>query len=208
MGRKCLIISGGDEEKIGDVECAFVIGCDRGCLYAEKQGIRPDLCVGDFDSYGGPLPDGVPVLRSPSEKDDTDTMIAMRYAVENGFNSVTIRCAFGGRLDHTLANLETMVYGAEAGLLVTATGKNEYAAAFGHMTGEFVIPRREGYSLSVFAGCGEARGVTIKGTKYVMENGTVSSSFPIGVSNEWAAAKASVSVGRGTLLVISSKKEF
>ena len=58
--RRCVIISGGDEEKIGDVRGAFVIGCDRGCLYAERQGIRPDLCVGDFDSYGGPLPEGVP----------------------------------------------------------------------------------------------------------------------------------------------------
>ncbi|MBR6915409.1 MAG: thiamine diphosphokinase [Clostridia bacterium] len=204
--RRCVIISGGDEEKIGDVRGAFVIGCDRGCLYAERQGIRPDLCVGDFDSYGGPLPDGAPVVRLPQEKDDTDTMYAMRYAVENGFDRADITCAFGGRLDHTLANLETAVFGAKAGLIVTLSGNGERAAAFGPSAGVVRIPRREGYSLSVFAGCGEARGVTIKGTKYEIENGALSASFPLGASNEWARDEASVSVSEGTLLVITSRK--
>ncbi len=207
MKERCIIITGGDEERIGDTAGAFVIGCDRGCLYAEKQGVPLDLCVGDFDSYGGPLPDGVPVLRLPAEKDDTDTIAAMKYAIERGFRSVTIKCAFGGRLDHTVANLEAMVFGAEAGLFAAATGVRDSAVAFGHTAGEITIARRPGESLSVFAGNGEARGVTIKGTKYLMENGTISSSFPIGVSNEWAADEATVAVGEGTLLVIMSKKD-
>ncbi len=204
--KRCVIISGGDEEPLADVGGAFVIGCDRGCLYAERQGVVPDLCVGDFDSYGGPLPDGVPVLRLPVEKDDTDTMIAMRYAVRQGFDSVDVRCAFGGRLDHTLANLETMVFGAEAGLFVRASGNGEYAAAFGPSAGETAFPRRDGFSLSVFAGSGEARGVTIRGTKYELEDGTLSPSFPLGASNEWAADEARISVKSGVLLVITSRK--
>lgn len=206
MADRCVIISGGEEEPIGDVGGAFVIGCDKGCLYAEKQGVTPDLCVGDFDSYGGPLPEGVETVRLPAEKDDTDTAFAVKYALERNFKRITVRCAFGGRLDHTLANLETLVYAAEAGAVAEATGRGEYAAAIGPGAGEFTIPRREGYSLSVFAGCGEARGVTIRGTKYELEGGTLTGSFPLGASNEWAAEEAAVSVADGTLLIITSKK--
>ncbi len=206
MADRCVIITGGDEERIGDVSGAFVIGCDKGCLYAEKQGITPDLCVGDFDSYCGPLPEGAPVVRLPSEKDDTDTAYAVKYALEHGFKKITVRCAFGGRLDHTVANLETLVYAAEAGAVTEASGNGEFAAAIGPDAGEYLIPRRQGYSLSVFAGNGEARGVSIKGTKYEMDNGTLTGSFPLGASNEWAANEAKISVGSGTLLIITSKK--
>ncbi|MBR3639157.1 MAG: hypothetical protein IKN50_00965, partial [Clostridia bacterium] len=87
-----------------------------------------------------------------------------------------------------------------------ATGIGEYAAAIGPGAGEFAVPVREGYSLSVFAGNGEARGVTIKGAKYELENGTLTGSFPVGASNEWAAGEAAVSVADGTLLIITSKK--
>ncbi len=207
MADRCVIITGGDEEPIGGVSGAFVIGCDKGCLYAQKQGIVPDLCVGDFDSYGGPLPEGVKTVRLPAEKDDTDTVYAVKYALGRGFKKITVRCAFGGRLDHTLANLETLVYAAEAGAVAEATGNGEYAVAFGPAAGEVTVPRREGYSLSVFAGCGEASGVTIKGTKYEMDSGTLTGSFPLGASNEWAADEAAVSVASGTLLIITSKKE-
>ena len=97
MADRCVIITGGNEEPIGGVSGAFVIGCDKGCLYAQKQGIVPDLCVGDFDSYGGPLPEGVKTVRLPSEKDDTDTGYAVKYALGLGFKKITVRCAVGGR---------------------------------------------------------------------------------------------------------------
>ena len=206
MKERCIIISGGDEERIGDTSGAFVIGCDKGCLYAEKQSVTLDLCVGDFDSYGGPLPGGAPVKRLPAEKDDTDTLFAVKYALERGFKKIAVRCAFGGRLDHTVSNLETLVFAAEKGAVAEATGNEEYAVSFGPEAGEFRIPRRRGYSLSVFAGNGQARGVTIKGTKYELKRGTLSGSFPLGASNEWAADEATVSVGAGTLLLITSKK--
>ena len=208
MADRCVIIAGGDEERIGDVTDAFVIGCDKGCLYAEKQGIPLDLCVGDFDSYRGPMPEGARVICLPPEKDDTDTLYAVKRALADGFRKITVRCAFGGRLDHTVANLETLVYAAERGAVAEATGNGEFAIAFGPQAGIFRIPRREGYSLSVFAGCGEAREVTIKGTKYEIECETLSGSFPLGVSNEWTADEATVWVNYGTVLIVSSKKEF
>ncbi len=203
----CLIVSGGEYSPFEIPDGAFVIGCDRGCAHLMRQGRVPDLYLGDFDSYRGGIPDGADVARHPVEKDDTDTMLAMRYAAENGFDRAVIACAFGGRLDHTLANLETMAYGAEAGLFVEAYGRDTAALCFGPGAGTVAIPRRDGYSLSVFAANGEAEGVFIRGTKYELENGTLSGSFPLGASNEWAADGARVTTRRGAALVIMSKTE-
>ena len=81
MKQLCAIISGGQEDTLCGIEAAdFIIACDRGYFYARNTGIRPYLLVGDFDSYRGALPADVPVLDLPVEKDDTDTMAAVRWA--------------------------------------------------------------------------------------------------------------------------------
>ena len=75
--KTCIIISGGDYSPIGPVRSGdFVIACDKGYEYARREGIVPQLIMGDFDSYGGALPESVPVERFKKEKDDTDTMLA------------------------------------------------------------------------------------------------------------------------------------
>lgn len=89
MKQLCAIISGGQEDTLCGIEAAdFIIACDRGYVYARNAGIRPDLLVGDFDSYRGALPVDVPVLDLPVEKDDTDTMAAVRWAVSEGFAEI------------------------------------------------------------------------------------------------------------------------
>ena len=203
---RCIIISGGEEEELWPLGYGFMIGCDKGCYYAVKQGIPLNICLGDFDSYRGPLPEGVPVEPLPSEKDDTDTLYAVKRALGLGFKKITVRCAFGGRLDHTVANLFALLYAAERGAVAEATGNGEYAVAFGPRAGTFTVPRREGYSLSVFAGRDLLCDVTVKGTKYELEHATLKGSYPIGVSNEWAADEAEITVNDGTVLVVLSKK--
>ena len=117
MDKHCMIISGGDFSPIPQPgPDTFVIACDRGYAYAERCGIRPDLLVSDFDSYSGSIDPSIPVHRFRAEKDDTDTMIAIRTAIEQGFTSAELYCALGGRLDHTLANLQSMVFAEKHGL--------------------------------------------------------------------------------------------
>ena len=111
----CLIITGGDFSPFTVPEGAFVIACDRGYAYARRCGVRPHLVVGDFDSYSGELDPEIPLQKLPTEKDDTDTMSALRYALSRGFAEITLVCALGGRLDHTLANLQAAVFAAKAG---------------------------------------------------------------------------------------------
>ena len=116
MTHRCVIISGGNYAPVEGVQAEdFVIACDKGYVYAEKAGVRPNLLVGDFDSYEGVLPSDLPVWRYKKEKDDTDTMIAIRYAVEQGFAQVELFCALGGRLDHLYANLQAAAFAVANG---------------------------------------------------------------------------------------------
>ncbi len=204
MNKRCLIISGGEFCPIDPpAPGVFVIACDRGYDYALRCGVRPDLVVSDFDSGESAVPRDVPLLRFPTVKDDTDTMIAVRWACENGFREAELVCALGGRLDHLLANIQTAVFALEHGLRLSITGPDTLILAL--RDGGMTLPKREGWSLSVFAVSDECRGVRIRGTKYELEDAVLTNGFPLGVSNEWRADEASVSVAQGILLIVSSK---
>lgn len=204
MNKHCMIISGGAFSSIPQPgPDTFVIACDRGYAYAERCGIHPDLLVSDFDSYSGSIDPTVPVHRFRAEKDDTDTMIAIRTAIEQGFASAELYCALGGRLDHTLANLQSMVFAEKHGLSLRIHSAD--TEILGLRNGSLRLPRRAGYSLSVFAMEDCCRGVSIHGTKYELDKVELSSAFPLGVSNEWAGDEAVITVEDGILLIILSQ---
>ena len=116
MEKRCIIVSGGrpgpaPQPQPGD----FVIACDRGYRYCAGLGLQPDLFIGDFDSYDGAVDPAVPVERLQPEKDDTDTGHAIRHALDQGYRTLILVCALGGRLDHTLANIHTLAFLRENG---------------------------------------------------------------------------------------------
>lgn len=201
---QCLIISGGDYEDIPPYmhKIKMVIACDRGWEYAKKMGYRPSVVIGDFDSSKAPE-DGVEIIRLPERKDDTDTMYAARHALKLGYKKIILCCAFGGRLDHTLANIQTAAFLARNGAFVRMMGKDTEAFVF--TAAEKVIERREGFSLSVFSLSDSCEGVTICGTKYEVESIGLCDSFPVGVSNMWADGAAKITVKNGVLMVLMSR---
>ena len=201
---RCVVISGGDFSPVPGISPDdFVIACDRGYVYCERLGLRPDLIISDFDSYTGPVDSEIPLNRFVSEKDDTDTMLAVRYAVEHGFHELLLCCALGGRLDHLIANLQSLVFAQKHGLpAVLLSEDTEIRTLAG---GALRIPRREDRSLSVFALDGPCRGVCITGAKYPLVNAELLPSFPLGVSNTWAGEEAVISVEEGILLIVLSK---
>lgn len=204
MRQRCVIVSAGDFSPVPRPEKEdFVIACDRGYAYCEALGRLPDLLISDFDSYDGPVAASVPLQEFPSEKDDTDSMLAIRYAAEHGFREVLLCCALGGRLDHLFANLQALVFARRHGLAAALqTEDTEVYALLGESRS---FPRREGWSLSVFAADGPCRGVSLSGTRYPLREAELLPSFPLGVSNQWAAEEAAVSVREGVLLVILSR---
>ncbi len=196
-----LIISGGDFAPAGGPARDLVIACDRGYLYALKMGIRPGLVIGDFDS--APEPDiGVPVERHPARKDDTDTMLAVRRALEKGCDEITVACAFGGRLDHTYANIQAGAYAAEHGAVVRLCGVDTEAWVFSGRALDF--PRRSGRSFSVFSVTDRAS-ATIAGAAYGCDKLEIRNTFPIGISNEWTDGQITVTAHSGVLMVMESR---
>lgn len=206
MQRICAIFAGGPEDGLPCLpvpEGAFCICADSGLRLAERLGIVPDLVLGDFDSLGA-VPHHLPYRVAPVEKDDTDTMLAARTALEMGFRDVRIYGAFGGRLDHTVANLQTLLFLHTQGASGMLIGERDYAAVQGSSSVRYV-PRREGYSLSLFSMTPQCTGICERGVQYPLENAVLTHDFPLGVSNRILAEEAEIRCGEGTLLVVCSR---
>lgn len=192
MKKSCLIISGGDYSAPAEdvLKADLIIACDRGYTYAEKMGVRPHLIVGDFDSAEAPSGTDVPIMTFPSRKDDTDTMLAIKHALDEGCDDIHLVCALGGRMDHTFANIQACAFAADKGARATVYDDSTVITVF--KGSKLVIGKREGWSFSVFSLADESKGVSISGAKYEIEDADVVNTFPWGQSNVWAADEAVV----------------
>ena len=203
--RRCAIFTARCE---GDPRAAWsprpddVILCaDAGWQLARRLGAKRDWVIGDFDSSDAP--EGENVVRVPVEKDDTDTMLCLKKGLAMGFDDFLVVGGFGGRADHTLANLQALHYAARRGAHIEMADGNTWAAAVSD--GAIAVPARPG-TLSVFALSDTCRGVTIRGAKYAVEDAELTNAFPLGVSNQFAAERAEISVREGTLLVMTCRE--
>ena len=211
--KRCHIFAGGDLGDIADYwfpnHHGFVICADSGYKHAKKLKIEPDVIVGDFDSYSGKLPNDCEIIRTVPEKDDTDTLMAVKIAIERGYEHIYLYGALGGaRFDHAFANIQTMLYAREHGADLSLIG-NGFICVQGADDGEVMYPeesRRWGYKyLSVFALTETVRISELRGVKYPLTNYEMKQSFPIGVSNEITGEAAFLTVESGLALVIQTK---
>lgn len=178
-------------------ESDLVIAADAG--YRQLGGLRADLVVGDFDSLGY-VPAGENVLVLPDRKDDTDTHYAVKLGLERGYTRFVLLGGVGGRLDHTLANIQTLAYLTARGARGCLAGDEVSLAMVQNGSLSFFGEPRG--TISVFAQGGTARGVTLEGLAYPLDQATVTTDFPIGVSNVFTGKPARVSVADGRLLVV------
>jgi len=175
----------------------FVIAADAG--YRQLCGVKPDLVVGDFDSLGF-VPEHETVVRHPVRKDDTDTLLAVKLGLARGYRQFVILGGIGGRLDHTVANIQTLAYLAAQGAKGCLVGEKESALLLQNGSMRFA-PGQTG-AISVFAFGASASGVTEEGLDYPLESATLACDYPLGVSNAFTGAPARIAVERGSLLVI------
>lgn len=177
----------------------FILAADGGYAHCQRVGLKPALVLGDFDSLDAP-PQGVPVQSFPPEKDDTDTMLAVKLGLERGYRSFHLYGGTGGRLDHTLANLQVLAYLAQAGAEGFLHDEGfVFTAVQG--PGSLRLPARAGGLFSVFCLGANATGVSILGGKYCAEKVTLSCAFPLGVSNQFQGEEVTVQLEQGCLLV-------
>lgn len=209
--KKCIVIGAGDltvgQVSVGEED--LVIAVDGGINYCGVLNIEPDILIGDFDSVNEnqrqailqmkeEAPERVVVLKP--EKDDTDMLAALRLGLEKGYDYFLIYGGCGGRMEHTLANIQCLLFlknkGA-VGYLMDGSGmvfvmKNEEVKLRDNLEGYF----------SLFCLGKEAKGVSIKGMKYELTDYLMTNDFPIGVSNEFIGKEATISVEEGELLGI------
>lgn len=203
---KCYIIAAGEcgklsfEKKSGDL----VICADGGLAYAKASGINPDLVVGDFDSFGS-IPKDENIIVHPREKDETDTHLAINCALERGYTDIVMYGMLGGRLDHTYANIQLLSYLCEKGARGVIVGKDYTVTAIKNE--RLTLEKRNSGMISVFSFTQESRGITISGLKYEVENFTLKSWYPMGVSNEFTGKEAFIEVNDGTLVIISENEK-
>ncbi|MGM9589807.1 MAG: thiamine diphosphokinase [Faecousia sp.] len=179
-----------------------VIAADGGLRHTQKLGIAPDVILGDFDSLGYE-PAGATVF--PVEKDDTDAMLAVRRGLALGFRSFLIYGSLDGpRLDHTVANFQTLQFLCDHGASGVLVGLHTLATVV--KNGALFFPAGCEGTISVFCLGPDAHGVTLKGLHYPLAQGTLTAGHPLGVSNHFTGEAAEISVEEGSLLVLWDRK--
>ena len=184
----------------------LVIAADAGYLTARRLGVTPDVVLGDFDTLGEEnIPDGVECLRVPREKDDTDTQLAVRTAIERGAGEIVIVGGLSGRIDHTLSTLailedlwerkENRIYA------ILTDGKNR--VRFIRNSGA-ILPRSQYRYFSLIAADETVMGITLDGCWYPIKNGRISRRDQWAISNEITGNCALVEIKRGGVWVIES----
>ena len=176
----------------------MVIAVDGGYKILSDRGITPDFVVGDFDSLGI-VPEGENVTVLPSEKDVTDMFTAINLGMEKGSSVFYIYGGTGGRLDHTIANIQLLIFFAEKDIQLIFYGDGFAMTAVRHDS--ITLTGKSGNYVSVFSLTDVSGGVCLSGLKYELENYTLTSSFPLGVSNEFTDKTAEISVANGVLAV-------
>ena len=208
MKGRCVILGGAEIRDYGAIrrqlrEGDFLICCDSGLRHREGLGLQPDLVVGDFDSHENP---GLPVetLVLPREKDDTDTVFAVKEAVRRGFSRFVLIGVTGGRLDHTLGNLSILLWldslGLSGRILDDCSDMEILSRHPAEVGGEYPY-----FSLLNISGI--ARDITITGAKYPLTGGEITCEYQYGISNEVLPGQtARITVGEGRLLLVKVRK--
>lgn len=207
--RRCVIIGGADIGRYDRIRASlrsddFYICCDSGLKHREGLGIAPDLIVGDFDSHADPhLSTETIVL--PCEKDDTDTVFAVKEALSRGFRSFLLIGVTGGRLDHTLGNVSILLMLHARG--IPAVALDDYSEM--QIISDKPVSVEDRYAFfSLLNISGLARGVTIQNAKYPLLNAEITCEYQYGISNEVLPGQVSeVSVQEGKLLLVKVLSE-
>ena len=204
MGRCIIFCAGGFDRLAFPLEPGdYVIAADGGLRHVRALGITPDAILGDFDSLGY-TPQGAAVF--PVEKDDTDAMLAARRGLSLGYQEFYFYGSLDGpRLDHTVANFQTLQFIADHGGRGYLIGRDTLATVIRNQSLRF--PRGCRGTVSVFCMGPDAKGVRERGVHYPLENAVLSSGFPLGVSNHFTGEEAEISVESGSLLILWQRKD-
>lgn len=177
----------------------IVIAADGGLAAARSLGLAPSLAVGDFDSLGE-RPADIPTQCHPVEKDETDTALALRRAMEADCRRILLFGCTGGRPDHTYANYLALAEAAAGGCDAWMFGDGYAVTCLA--PGSLRFSEKLLGTVSVFA-LTEADGVCETGLYYTLSDASLSCEDPLGVSNKFCGCAAEISLRKGKLLIFA-----
>ena len=204
--KRCVVVGGADinnYEYIRDCLCEddYIVFCDSVLKHMDSLGVKPNLIVGDFDSYENPNLD-VETIVLPCEKDDTDTVFAVKEAIRRGFDEFLLIGVVGARLDHTLGNVSILLYLdsiGKRGIIIDDYSKIEVVSDKPAYIEDFYA------FFSLLNITGVAKGVTIRNAKYPLENAEITCEYQYAISNEVLCGNvAEVTVKNGKLLLVKT----
>ena len=201
---RCVIIGGAEIRQYRRIRESlrkddWLVYCDGGLKHAQEIGRKPDLIVGDFDSYEKPQTD-IETITLPCEKDDTDTVYAVKEAVRRGYREFLLTGVTGERFDHTFGNVSLLLYLDTLGIPARILDDYSEMSVVSRETAE-VKDTCSWFSLLNISGT--AKGITIRNAKYPLTDGEITSEYQFGISNEVLPGKtAQVSVREGRLLLV------
>lgn len=205
MSKICYIVGAGEDCGLDFLPKAedLVIAADGGYQKLKEVKIAPNMVIGDFDSLGA-APAEEQVITLPAVKDVTDTWAAIEYGIGKGYRIFYLYGCTGGRIEHTLANIQTAAALAEKGMRCMIFGKTQIITAISSETVTFSAQSKGFFSM--FSYTDVCENVTLKGLKYELENARLTNRFPLGVSNEFTGQKATVCVGSGIAVLVYDRK--
>lgn len=212
MNRICHVIGAGEicKNDIAQLKNKstndLLIAADGGILPLLEGGILPDVLIGDFDSCDEKklvLPTDIPIRRLNPIKDYTDMHTSIQHGLSQGFRRFFLYGATGGRIDHTIANIQLLSWLASMGCSARMYGTDNQFDVI--RDSEIRFSSAKSGFLSVFSLTDESTGVYETGLKYQLENAVLKNTYPLGVSNEFIGEESCIRVGCGTLLVISPR---
>ena len=205
--KRCVIVGGADINNYDYIRsrlCAddYIVFCDSGLKHLEALQVKPSLIVGDFDSHDNPQLD-IETIVLPCEKDDTDTVFAVKEAISRGFDDFLLIGVVGARLDHTLGNVSILLYLDSIGKKGTII--DDYSEM--EIVSNEPAYIEDSYAFfSLLNVSGTAKGITIENAKYLLNNAEITCEYQYGVSNEVLPGKtAKVSILEGKLLLIKDR---
>ena len=205
--KRCVIVGGADINNYKYIKSClhnddFIVFCDSGLKHLESLQVKPGLIVGDFDSHDNPHLD-VETIVLPCEKDDTDTVFAVKEAIKRGFDDFLLIGVVGARLDHTLGNVSILLF------LDSLDKKGKIIDDYSEMEIVSNEPACVNDSFAYFSLLnisGTAKGITIENAKYLLDNAEITCEYQYGVSNEVLRGNvAKITVKEGKLLLIKDR---
>lgn len=187
-----------------------IIACDRGVLSSLELGVRPDFCIGDFDSVSAETLDKLKEMNLAVKvlnpiKDDTDSEAALTYALGNTTGDIYFVCGTGTRLDHVLGNIALVGKALRCGrkmYLVDSTNRISMIGGKASLT--INREKQHGKYISVIPYMGDVKGLTMTGFKYPLKDATISGFTTLTISNEIVEEYGIIEIEEGYLIIMET----